>query len=243
MLLAPLPLFWLLLLLAFALHRTRYEKWCRMAVIAALAELFIFSVTPLPVLMMENLEKQYPVYNPKPGDVPIPVLVLGGGHTIDNSLEPLHRLSTPALARLTEGIRQQRSNPGSKLVLSGYSESGRTSIAETMGVAALSLGISQKDTLLLTRPGTTWEEAQAYKKRFGTSGKLVLVTSASHMPRAMETFRKAGLNPIAAPAYHQIKHNPDKSIYSWGPSSHKLQFTQMAMHEYVGIIYYRWFKK
>ena len=239
---SPLPLFWILLILALAAYKVKYRRTCRALAVIAFTELFLFSVTPLPIWMLERLERQYPVYNAAANDSELPVLVLGGGHTNDKSLEPIQRLSAPALARLCEGIRQHRLSHGGKLVLSGYSASGNTSVAETMAVTAVSLGISQQDTLMMTKPGTTWEEAQEYKKRFGTTGKFILVTSASHMPRAMETFKNAGLDPIPAPAFHQIKPVAGKSVYRWNPSGNKLIYTEMALHEYVGMWYYEWFK-
>lgn len=240
---SPLPLFWILILLSFVLYRLKYAKTCRLFLYVAFAQLFLFSVTPLPIWMLERLERQYAVHDAAPNGSSLPVLVLGGGHTNDESLEPLQRLSAPALARLCEGIRQHRLNNGGKLVLSGYSESGSTSVSETMALTALSLGIGHKDTLMMTKPGTTWEEAQEYKKRFGTKSKFILVTSASHMPRAMETFKNAGLHPVPAPAFFQIKSSPGKSVYGWKPSGNKLNYTETAMHEYVGMIYYRWFKE
>lgn len=116
-------------------------------------------------------------------------------------------------------------------------------VSQTMALAALSLGVNAKDTLMMTKPSTTWEEALEFKKRFGTSGEFILVTSAAHMPRSMETFRSLGLRPIPAPTHFQITHNPGSSISSWKPSSYKLNFTDIAMHEYGGSLYYKWFKE
>ncbi|MCW4469943.1 YdcF family protein [Flavobacterium sp. MFBS3-15] len=242
MLLNPLTLFWILLALSAICYKLKRKKTCRILAIVAVAELFLFSVTPLPIWMMRNLEGQYSIYNPNTLQR-YPILVLGGGHTNDPDLLPHQRLSHVALARLTEGMRHYRLTPGSKLILSGYSQSGQTSMAETMALAAVSFGISPKDTLMMTEPATTWDEAQEYKKRFGTSGEFLLVTSASHMPRAMETFKCAGLKPIPVPAEFVIKHDPQKYLYNWKPSANKLLYSQIALHEYFGIWYYRWFKE
>lgn len=240
-LLNPFLLFWILLVLSAIGYKLKYKKTSRAFAFFAVAELFLFSVTPLPIWMMDSLEKQYAAYNPKTPRS-YPVLVLGGGHTNDPGLLPHQRLSPVALARLTEGMRQCRLAKGSVLILSGYSQSGQTSVAETMALAAVSLGINPKDTLMMTKPGTTWHEAQEYKKRFGSSGKFLLVTSASHMPRAMETFKDAGLDPIPAPAEFVVKHDPKDFKYSWKPSAGKLLLAQIALHEYMGMWYYRWFK-
>ncbi len=235
--------FWALLALAFVAYRLKQKKMFRFFVITALFGLFIFSFSPLPSWLIYNLENEYPVLKGRPNTKQLPVLVLGGGHTNDPRLEPVQRLSPQALSRLTEGMRQYRLSPGSKLILSGYSVSGNMSVSETMALSALSLGINAKDTLMLTKPSTTWEEAQAYKKRFGTSGELILVTSASHMPRAMETFRRAGLKPIAAPTFHQIRSGSETMPFPWKFSPNKFNYADIAIHEYFGMLYYRWFKE
>ncbi|MBX4373171.1 YdcF family protein, partial [Mycobacterium tuberculosis] len=53
--------------------------------------------------------------------------------------------------------------------------------------------------IVLDRPKDTEEEALAVKRAIGDA-PFLLVTSASHLPRAMIFFRHAGLDPLPAPA-------------------------------------------
>jgi uncharacterized SAM-binding protein YcdF (DUF218 family) len=69
--------------------------------------------------------------------------------------------------------------------------------------------------------------------------RFVLVTSASHMPRALAAFREVGLAPLAAPApWHA---DADRRWLSWSivPSADALAVSQEAIYELAGRVYYR----
>ncbi len=242
--LSPVTMFWITIAIALVFYKLKRKKATRVFLMLAFLDMFLFSVSPLPIYLMRNLEQQYPTLQIKEIDEKLPIMVLGGGHTYDTTLPPIHQLSNGALNRLAEGIRLYTEIKGTTLILSGYSKKGnRPSQAEIMAKTALSLGVQAKDTLMLTKPATTWDEAVEFKKRFGTQKKFILVTSASHIPRAMQTFKKQGLHPIAAPANHQVKKDPETAMYNWWPSTLKIRYTEKALHEYVGMWYYKWFKE
>lgn len=238
----PIAIFWFLAVLALVLYKTRRKKAGKIVLIFAVTELFIFTVSPLPDVMVRHLEQQYRPLRLSQEHAGLPVLVLGGGHTNDPDIYPVHKLSDQALGRLAEGIRIYRAMKGTTMIFSGYSSSGKTPIAIVTAQAAVSLGVNLADTLTIVKPANTWEEAVAFKGRFG-SHKFILVTSALHMPRAMETFNRMGLQPVPAPAGYIVKHDPDEMLYDWWPSAGKAANTQKALHEYAGQLYYRWFKK
>ncbi|MEE1974343.1 ElyC/SanA/YdcF family protein, partial [Maribacter flavus] len=64
---------------------------------------------------------------------------------------------------------------------------------------AESLGIPRSEIIVLDKPKDTEEEAEAVKQTIGDA-PFLLVTSASHLPRAMIFFQHVGLNPLPAPA-------------------------------------------
>ncbi len=66
------------------------------------------------------------------------------------------------------------------------------STAEAGARVAESLGVPRSDIIVLDRPKDTEEEALAVKHAIGDA-PFLLVTSASHLPRAMIFFRHAGL--------------------------------------------------
>jgi uncharacterized SAM-binding protein YcdF (DUF218 family) len=67
-------------------------------------------------------------------------------------------------------------------------------------------------------------------------GQFVLVTSPSHMRRAIWTFQAQGVNPLPSPS-KSIMDSRRGSLAYW-PSTRALEFTQETMHEYVGLVYY-----
>jgi len=77
-------------------------------------------------------------------------------------------------------------------------------IAEAMKELSLALGVSDDDIILESKSTNTYEEA-VYTEPIVNNHKFILVTSASHMLRAMGIFKKKGMNPIAAPTGYLVK--------------------------------------
>lgn len=236
-------MFWAILFLGVVLYRLKFLKLSKLLVVLAFVQLFLFGVSPISIWLTRNLEQQYPIleYN----DLlysNIPVVVLGGGHINDSTLSPVNKLHLSSLSRLVAGIELYKKDTSNIMVFTGYSSTKSMPAATVLANASVVLGVAQKDTITLISPSNTWEEAIEFKKRFPKIKKIFLVTSALHMPRAMETFEYQNLNPIAVPTDFLVKREPKKSIYSWFPSWRKLEMTQRALHEYLGIWYYRWIK-
>lgn len=132
--------------------------------------------------------------------------------------------------RAYEAIRLYKSIPNSKIITSGYE--GREKIPEAIinKNKLISFGIPEEDILMQVEPKDTQQEAVYVKKIVGTQ-KFILVTSAYHMPRAMELFKKEGLNPIPAPTNFLKK---EKELLS-APSGSNLVKTEIVFHEYLGM--------
>lgn len=237
----PISIFWMFILTAFILHKLRKKKISKIVFIITITGLFLSTVTPLPVWVIHNLEQHYPVYKPS-GNERLPVLVLGNYHADDTSLYPSQKLSAQSLQRVTEGVRIYKLQSSCPITFSGFAVNDKISTGKVGSEAAVSLGVSPKDIIILPVPRNTYEEALAYKKRFGTKNKFILVTSATHMPRAMAVFQKLGMKPIAAPTGFLIKEGTKESVYNWWPSSMKLFYTEAAMYEYSAQLYYKWLK-
>ena len=233
-------------------------KWYRGAIVAVTGAVIILviSLTPyLPDLVTASLQDRYDVFRPEENpdwlglrvesgadtDAPpaVHIIVLGGGHNPDLWLPPANRLSGRALGRLAEGIRLHNRIPGSMLIFSGWSSSGGQSVAEVMGLAAIDLGVDKDRIHLLTRPNNTCREAHEYFLNFGSATPLILVTSATHMPRAMQLFRQTGLNPYPAPANHQLKFHPDRRRYFHRLDPANISRLQGGIKEYIGMIWGR----
>jgi uncharacterized SAM-binding protein YcdF (DUF218 family) len=158
------------------------------------------------------------------------VVVLGSGYSPDPRVDLDSALSEDAMVRLVEGVQICLKLTGCKLILSG----GPPAAAQTMSKVALSLGVKPQDIILEEHSRDTEQEAQFIKPIVGVT-PFLLVTSASHMPRALALFGKLGMKPTAAPTDYLAKQSdvaaPDE-IY---PSTYGLHESERAVYEYLGL--------
>jgi uncharacterized SAM-binding protein YcdF (DUF218 family) len=106
-----------------------------------------------------------------------------------------------------------------------------------MARVATILKIDRNDIILETSSQDTKDEALKIKKVVG-SDRFVMVTSASHMPRAMALFQKQGMNPIPAPTDFWVKTS-QQGIHpgSFYPRADGLRKMERVMHEYLGLVW------
>lgn len=72
-----------------------------------------------------------------------------------------------------------------------------------------------------------------------TTGRIILVTHASHMRRAVAVFERAGFSVVPAPtAYIHGTGSGSIDIFSWLPSASALSATRAVLHEWLGLAYY-----
>jgi uncharacterized SAM-binding protein YcdF (DUF218 family) len=162
------------------------------------------------------------------------VVVLGGGSSADAGLPASMRLSEASLARLVEGIRLQRQLPGSRLLLSGGSVFGSDPDSETMRALALDLGVDPSTIVLDSESPDTETQAEVVRAQLGAE-EFYLVTSASHMPRSMALFRKAGTNPIPAPTHFLTQENRGPGPGNFFPGTGGMRMAETAVYEYLGL--------
>lgn len=244
-LLKPLTLVMMGLLLGLMLVAlTRWRRAGLTVLGLATLGLGLISTWPLAHSLVAPLEQTYP---PVAVDKPLPqhvaaIVVLGGGGVDAPSLPLTAQLSEASLQRLVEGIRLWRLHPEAVLVTSGALASGRSqaSIAAELAVA---LGVPRAQIHTLPEARNTEEEAAAYANlasrlaaEQGTEAarQPVVVTAASHQPRAMVHFRNEGLDPLPAPIAHRAVDRRRNRPGDFVPSSGHIRTTEMAWHEVLG---------
>jgi len=70
--------------------------------------------------------------------------------------------------------------------------------------------------------------------------RILLVTSAIHMPRALATFRTLGITAIPSPTDYLEVDRKNFEIKDFLPNIDALGDTSLAVREYLGIMAYRW---
>ena len=94
--------------------------------------------------------------------------------------------------------------------------------------------------MTLDEPKDTEEEAAAVAKAIGQQ-PFLLVSSASHLPRAVIFFRNAGLQPIPAPANQLAIESPLNPWERITPSPVWLMHSDRVAYETLGRIW-QWMK-
>jgi uncharacterized SAM-binding protein YcdF (DUF218 family) len=237
----PLPLCLEMLLVGLALlWFTRLQRAGKILVSAGTILLLSISYPFVPNLALRPLEKSYPPVSyttasqpASNGDQAIKwIVVLGAGHISDPKLPVTSQITTESLYRVLEGVRLYKARPGRKLILSAGGDPIPTS--QVMAQVALIMGVNPEDIIQEAASWDTEEEARLIKPMVGQDG-FFLVTSASHMPRSMAIFHKVGLAPVAAPAGHLVRQDPNRSPRDFFPSSGAINKMETALYEYLGL--------
>jgi uncharacterized SAM-binding protein YcdF (DUF218 family) len=237
-LLFPVPVICELLIVGVVLiWFTRRQKAGKILVTAGTLMLLVLGCAPLPTVFLRTLEQRYHPVAPaslqgapgRSGSTTY-IVVLGSGFSPDASVDMVSHISQDAVVRLVQGMLLCRKVQSCKLVLSG----GPPAAARTMDKIALSMGIKDQDILLEKHSRNTEEEARYIKPMVGAA-PFLLVTSASHMPRAMGLFRKLGMQPVAAPTDYMAKTGGPFSPNQYYPGPGGLFETERAVYEYLGM--------
>ncbi len=193
--------------------------------------LFLFSYPSFADFLVKGLENSYQKYSASQKIKYIHVL--GSGHNTD-PLQPLSsHLDAAATKRVLEGVLLYKKIPHSKLIFTGYAGKTDVSTAQMNANLALALGVKKEDIIINGRPEDTRDEA-AFCKTIVGDKPFILVTSATHMHRAMKLFQMQGLHPLPAPT-NFYRDNQDSLFQS--PVPEALLKSKIAMHEYIGILW------
>ena len=104
---------------------------------------------------------------------------------------------------------------------------------------AIKFGVPEKNILLTENVENTDQEAKAIKKLLSINDpKVILVTSAFHMPRAQTVFEAAGIDIEAFPVDFQ-SGGSKLTFMSFIPSANALSGTSFFVREMIGRTYYK----
>ncbi len=219
----PLPLCCELLVVGvLLLWLSKRQRLGKSLVSIGVLLLLVLSNAQIGDLLLSPLESSYPpLGNPSALSKNSIrwVAILGGGLTIHS--------------RFLEGARVQQALPSSKLLLSVGGADG--SADDAMETARL-IGLRREDLIIIQGARDTREEVDRMSQIIGTD-RFVLVTSASHMPRAMTLFQGAGMNPLPAPVEYMVRSR--SSYENWMPSADSLRLSERAIYEYLGLLWLR----
>ncbi|HLZ33171.1 MAG TPA: YdcF family protein [Nitrospira sp.] len=245
------PLNWVLLLMALTtllLCLPSHPGRLRLARIGAVGSLILLLLISNPVIagqLLGSLEARYPMPPPPGGQHHDAIVVLGGGVLDRGTLRPTVELTSYSRNRTTCGVDLYQQGYAERLVLTGgnglvFATSPKD--AAEMKRWALRLGVPEQAILTEEDSRTTYENAVGTKRLLGPAS-ILLVSSASHLPRATAIFSKQGFQVTPAPCDFMIQDRPQDSWnridpFDLFPSDLAIQKTQGAVTELAGMAIY-----
>jgi uncharacterized SAM-binding protein YcdF (DUF218 family) len=189
-------------------------------------------------LLVAPLENRLlPVPNPKMVDAKA-IVILGGGRSFAAPEDGnRHQPSTQTLARLRHGARLHRLTGLPVLVSGGAPDRGGESEAAVMA-RALREDFQIPVRWIEDTSENTAQNAAHAATLLQEAGidRVLLVTDAMHMPRAMQIFSKTGLKAMPAPT--DFRSRKPLSTADFIPSAGSLQSSHYALHEWIGMVWY-----
>ncbi|MCX6621830.1 MAG: YdcF family protein [Acidobacteria bacterium] len=225
--------------------------WRKSRKLALFASLFLllWSLPAVSDPLLKTLEDRYPRILPAAAPTASAIVVLSGGlhdpapgrpldwnfavNRFERGLD-LYRAARAPIVVFTGGID----------VLNGRSPARPMTEADYLRDAAIARGVPPSAILTTSDVRNTQGEAAAVaglaaKNRWS---RILLVTSAFHLPRAVFLFKRAGVDVVPFPAGHLTQDpalHPEFDPLRYLPDPEALRNSHFAFREYIGIGYYQ----
>ncbi len=245
----PLGLACIFLLISLATRKKpRLGVGC---VVAALLLLWLGSNDWVSTAVTRSLESRYL----PPEDLPIGdvIVVLGGGTSTPQPPRQMVDLNS-AVDRVFYAAWLYHQGSAPRLLVSGgiieWRDHQATTPAEDMAEILGMLGVPSKAIWLESESRNTYENAVYTIDLLEEAGveRVILVTSALHMPRSVAIYKKLGWEVIPAPTDYIVtdrawdelwRSNFTNQLLNFLPRAENLSQTTNALKEYLGMLVYR----
>ena len=243
-----------LALVALALLLSRkfgWRGWQRVVLITAFLLLWLSSTRWVSYALTRSLEWQHLPSEPLPKAEAI--VVLGGGVYPQSPPRPLPEINQ-AGDRIIYGAWLYNQGYADKVLLSGgiipwFGPETDQNEAQSMAELMMMLNVPEEAFLLEGQSQNTYENAVYTREMLDEAGinKILLVTSAAHMPRSVKLFESQGFEVIPAPTDFRVTEadwrflfeaEPIEQVFHWIPDAYNLYVTTVMLKEYVGMAIY-----
>ena len=209
----------------------------------SLTGVIILVILSMPIIsgkLIAYLESDYELIKPSKVESADAIVVLSGMVKTIQTKNGLDYEWGEAADRIFAGIDLFKSNKAPVLILTGGKLPWSIGVpeGEYLRDVAIDLGVPKKDILITENVENTDQEAKAIKKILLLDNpKVILVTSAFHMPRAQLVFEAAGINVIPFPVDFIIGAQK-LTFMSFIPSAGSFASTSFFVREMIGRTYY-----
>ncbi len=237
-------------LLIAAMFLRKHRQWQTAILVITFLVIWLGGNRFVTMTVTQTLESQYqPPTNTPKADV---IIVLGGMTRSRIAPRQIPEISEEG-DRLFYAAWLYKHGAAPTILLSGgkpFLKAGNTSESDEMAQLLELMAIPKEALWLESFSDNTYENAVETKRILTEKGlnRILLVTSALHMPRAVAIFKKQGFDVIPAPTdylvtdadwEHYTQADFSLQLYNLLPSSADLDLTSRAMKEWIGIIVYK----
>ncbi len=208
--------------------------------LAGLIWVLIWSLPATTLFLGGRLESRYPYQTPESVELADYIVVLGGNTQANRSnwFEPYNRAT--ATDRIDRAAALYFAGRAPKILVTGGAYEGRVSEAQGMAKVLRQKGVPDQAIVLEKESRNTYENALFTERLLKNlpHSKLLLVTSALHMPRALATFQRLNMPAIPAGVAPQIVPPDDYILDLWLPHTRSLEASRTILKEYFGLLGY-----
>jgi uncharacterized SAM-binding protein YcdF (DUF218 family) len=228
------PMNALLLLVAGLWIWRRRPRLARLLIGTGSLLLWLLALPVVGCLMLQTLEGE--PLTPAALEQAQAIVVLGGGVYRQAPEYGTDTVGDVTLVRLRYAAKLQRES-GLPLLLSGGRPDGAGLMSEAEAMQQVLVGeFGVPVRWLESASNNTRENARLSAERLRAEGvsRILLVTHAWHMPRALMSFAGTGIEALpAATLFTRV----DLSLLDFLPASYTA--SRQAMHEWIGLLWYR----
>ena len=235
------PGLFIAILTLFSIKIYKKQRNCSLILIGITFMLYISSTFCFSNWLIHPLESKYQPPQHLQGDV---IVMLGGGSTLDTpNTHGKGHLSAITANRLLTSLELyfELKVP---IIISGGQASPKTGLdAEIAKTTLLGIGIPYQKIITEPKSINTTENARFTKILIDKYHfrRPILVTSASHMPRAVQQFNKIGIKVIPFPADYHSNLSHEFNFKRLIPTAEALDQTSAAIKEYLGLLAAKWY--
>lgn len=213
----------------------------RRLVVLALLLLTLLSLPITAELLFSSLQKHPPLnLQTVQNNQAEAIVVLGAGRYLEAPEYGADTASLRLLSRLRYAATIARAT-GLPIIPSGGKPDGKGETEAEIGKKILLQDYAIAVQSMDNRSNNTWENARYIAKlihRLEIS-KIILVTDAAHMPRALYAFQRHGVDPIPAPINFEYQLAQQRPLYEkFIPSTTAAMNVSLGLHELLGLFWY-----
>lgn len=221
---------------------TRFRRLASWLIVSSVVLIALLGYSPVGRMLLLPLEDRFPPWDASRGP-PTGIVVLGGAISAEVSVARGVVALNGAAERITVAAELAHRYPDARIIFS----SGSGSLDATAPLEAplavqelIALGVAH-DRITADEQSRNTIENAVFSRLLADpkpGERWLLLTSASHMPRAIAVFRAAGFAVEAYPVNWRTRGWRD-AAQLFGSLAEGLTITDAAVHEWVGLAAYR----